>query len=387
MNATLKKTAAIVAFACAGFSTVTQAATIGSTDVKFSGYIKVDAIASNYSEGSLATGNLNRDFYVPALIPVTGNDEGAQLDIHARQSRFRFTTNTATEEGDTITGVLEFDMLATPNGNDRISSSWTPRIRHAFVKYKNWTIGQTWSTFMDVGALPESLDFIGTTDGTIFDRQALVRYTNGAWEFSAENPETTITPFGGGARIVADDNILPDMVARYTFKQDWGYIKVAGLFRQLSYDDGVSIDEDETSIGISVSGKVMLGNGDDIRFSVSTGGGLGRYIGLNTANGAVINAAGELEAIDSTGYTIAYRHSWNEQTRSNFMFSALDVDNDTNLTGMSVTESTYSARANLLYSPTKAITVGAEYAFAKRETEGGLEGDMNRLQLSAKYAF
>ncbi|WP_100643697.1 DcaP family trimeric outer membrane transporter [Alteromonas facilis] len=387
MNATLKKTAAIVTLACAGVGTSAHAANIGGTDVKFSGYIKVDAIASNYSDGTLASGNLNRDFYVPALIPVGGNDEGSQLDIHARQSRFRFTTSTATDEGDTITGVLEFDMLATPNGNDRISSSWTPRIRHAFFSYKGWTIGQTWSTFLDVGALPETLDFIGTTDGTIFNRQALVKYSSGNWEFAAENPETTVTPFGGGGRIVADDNITPDLVARYTFKQDWGYIKVAGLMRQLAYDDGVSIDDSETSFGISVSGKVSLGGGDDLRFAVNTGSGLGRYIGLNTANGAVINANGDLEAIDSFGYTIAYRHMWDDKTRTNITFAALDVDNQTDLTGTAVTESTYSTRINLLYSPTKAITVGAEYAFAKRETEGGLEGDMNRVQFSAKYAF
>ncbi|MDM7862336.1 DcaP family trimeric outer membrane transporter [Alteromonas sp. ASW11-36] len=387
MKAAIKKTASIVALTCAGLSGTATAANLAGTDVKFSGYIKLDAIVSNYSEGSLATGNLNRDFYVPALIPVNGLDEGAQMDIHARQSRFRFTTSTATEEGDTITGVLEFDMLATPNGNDRISSSWTPRIRHAFMKYKNWTIGQTWSTFMDVSALPETLDFIGVTDGTIFDRQALVRYTSGAWEFAAENPETTVTPFGGGGRIVADDNVTPDLVARYTHKADWGYLRVAGLLRQLAYDNGDNIDSTDTSIGISVTGKINLDNGDDLRFMLNTGQGLGRYIGLNTANGAVIDANGELQAIDSFGYAIAYRHVWNEKMRSNFTFSALDVDNDTALTGLGVTQKTYSARANLLYSPTKAITVGGEIAFANRETEGGLEGDMNRIQFSAKYAF
>ena len=73
---------------------------------------------------------------------------------------------------------------------------------------------------MDVGALPETVDFIGVTDATIFDRQPLVKYTNDAWEFALENPETTVTPNGGGGRIVADDNNVPDFVARYMSKQD-----------------------------------------------------------------------------------------------------------------------------------------------------------------------
>jgi len=69
------------------------------------------------------------------------------------------------------------------------------------------------------------------------------------------------------------------------------------------------------------------------------------------------------------------------------MFSAYEADNDIELTGDSVTDSTYSTRVNLLYSPTKVLTFGAEYAYAHREVESGLEGDMNRIQVSAKYAF
>ncbi|MBT0588160.1 DcaP family trimeric outer membrane transporter [Alteromonas oceanisediminis] len=385
MNNIMKKTA--FAFLCTTAAATIQANVLARTDVNFSGYVKVDAIASMYTEGSLDSGNLNRDFYIPALIPVTGGDEGAQLDLHARQSRFRFTTNTPTDEGDTITGVIEFDMLVTPAGDDRISSSWTPRVRHAFMKYKNWTVGQTWSTFQDVGTLPETLDFIGVTDATIFNRQALIRYTSGAWELALENPETTVTPNGGGGRIVADDSIVPDVIARYTHKSDWGYLKIAGLLRQLSYDDGESIDSNETSYGISITTKINFANGDDVRIMLNGGKGLGRYIGLNTANGAVLDSNGELSSIDSLGYAIAYRHVWNDTMRSSVTFSALEIDNDIAFTGAAVSESTYSTRVNLLYSPTRAITVGAEYAFAHRETEGGLAGDMNRLQLSAKYAF
>ncbi|MFC3094220.1 porin [Alteromonas sediminis] len=383
-----KRTLLTAAIAAAGLGMAPAAsANFADTKVKFSGYIKADAMFSNYSEGPLASQNLGRDFYIPGLTPVSGNEEDSQFDAHIKQSRFRFTTQTKTEDDKVITGVLEFDFLVTPGGNERVSNSYVPRIRHAFIKYGNWTVGQTWSTFQDVGTLPETLDFVGVTDGTIFNRQALIKYSAGGWELALENPEATITPFGGGSRIVADDNFVPDIVARYTFKQDWGYIKVAGLARQLTYDDGGTIDDSVTGFGLSVTSKVNFDNGDDLRLMFNTGSGMGRYIGLNTANGAVIDAAGELEAIDSTGYAIAYRHVWNEKMRSSITFSALDIDNDTALTGTGVTESTYSTRVNLLYSPTKAITVGAEYAYAKREVENGIEGDMNRLQFSAKYAF
>lgn len=389
MTNNMTKTAQAISLSlCIGAASLAaQAATIGDTTVKFSGYIKADAIVSNYSDGTLESGSIGRDFYIPSLTPVGQSDQGTQFDAHIRQSRFRFTTLTPTEEGDTITGVLEFDMLTTPSGDDRISNSYTPRIRHAFISYKGWTVGQTWSTFMDVRILPETLDFIGTTDGVIFDRQPLVKYQTGSWEFALENPETTITPQSGSGRITADDNALPDAVVRYTHLADWGHVAVAGLLRQMSYDDGADIDSTEVSVGVSVTSKIKLGETNDIRLSFSTGSGLGRYLALNAANGAVVTPNNELEAIDSMAYSVAYRHVWNQKMRSNFTYSAFDADIDLNLMSAASTEKTYSVHANLIYQPTAKISVGGEYAFAKRELASGLEGDMNRVQFSLKYDF
>lgn len=382
------KIAPTIALIFAGMSSVgtTHANVFDKTNVTFSGYIKADAMFSSYSDGTLGSGSIGRDFYIPSLTPVGGQEEDTQYDAHIRQTRFRFTTNTDLSSGDKITGVLEFDFHATPDGNERISNSYEPRIRHAFIKYKNWLIGQTWSTFQDVRTLPESIDFIGVTDGTIFDRQVMVRYTQGGFEIALENPETTVTPFGGGARIVTDDNSMPDLAARYTVKGDWGHVAVAGLLRQLSYVSGDTIDTNESSYGISLTGKFNFGQ-DDLRVMANFGSGLGRYLALNAANSAVLDANNELQAIDSTGITIAYRHLWSEQWRSNLMYSAFSADNDIALTGTAVTKETYSARANLLYSPSKELTFGAEYAYAKREVESGADGDMSRIQFSAKYVF
>ncbi|MEP4888395.1 MAG: DcaP family trimeric outer membrane transporter [Aliiglaciecola sp.] len=384
-----KITAAITLALGTLYGTATNANLLDKTNVKFSGYLKADAMFSSYSDGTIASGSIGRDFYLPSLTPVGGVEESTQFDAHVKQSRFRFTTSTDLDSGDKVVGVLEFDFQATPDGNERVSNSYEPRIRHGFIKYNDWLIGQTWTTFLDVKALPETLDFIGSTDGTIFIRQVMVKYSTGNFEVSLENPETTVSPFGGGTRIVTDDNPVPDLAARYTFKGDWGHFAVAGLLRQLSYVDkqgGNDIDTSTTSAGISLTAKFNLGQ-DDIRIAANYGQGLGRYIALNAVNGAVLNADNELEAIDSMGFSIAYRHIWDTQWRSNFTYSMFSADNDTALTGLSTTKETYSARANILYSPSKELTFGAEYAYAKRELETGADGDMSRLQFSAKYAF
>lgn len=388
-NSILKSALAVsLALGVSAVSLNAQADMLQGTDVKFSGYFKVDAMFSNYSDGSLSAQNLGRDFYVPSLTPVGGAEESTQFDAHAKQTRFRFTSNTKTDEGDSITGVLELDFLVTPGGNERVSNSYVPRVRHAFISYQGWTVGQTWTTFQDFKTLPESLDFVGTTDGVVFGRQALVKYTTGAWEFALENSESTITPFGGGARIVSDDGAVPDAIVRYTHNADWGHLSVAGIVRQLNYENvGEAIDDSVTSAGISINSKIKVGEKDDIRLSLTTGSGLGRYVALNAVNGAVLDANKNLETIDSTAYSVAYRHVWNNKMRSNFSYSALTVDNDTSLTGLSATKSTYSVSANLLYSPTAKITVGGEIKQATREIESGADGDMTRVQFSMKYAF
>lgn len=391
----LKKNSLVVAIAgvLAVSALPAQAASLENTDIKFGGYLKADAMWSNFSEGDVSGDSIARDFYVPGSTPVKGDGQGDNVifDAHARQSRFNFKSDTDLGDGNKLTGFLEMDFMATSGGNERVSNSYSPRLRHAFLKYNNLLVGQTWSTFQDVKTLPESVDFIGSTDGTIFVRQTQIRYSLGNLELAAENPETTVTPNGGGDRIETDDNKIPDLVARYTFKGDWGHLSLAGMARELAYNnkqDGFAkIDDSIMGYGISATSKLVFGNGDDIRLMANFGSGLGRYMGLNTANGAVIDSNNQLEAIDSYGLSAAYRLNWSDQWRSNFIVSTFSADNDINLTGTGVTRSTQSARVNLMYSPVPKVTFGGELAYANREEETRNDGDLTRVQFMAQYKF
>lgn len=360
------------------------------TEFTYGGYIKLDALLTMTDDGTLGPQNLARDFYIPSLTPIGGIDEDTQFDFHGKQTRFFFGTDTKLDNGETISTKIEFDFLVTPGGNERISNSYVPRMRHAFIKYGNWLFGQTWTTFQDVGALPETVDFVGVTEGTTFGRQAMIRYTNGNFNIAIENPETTVTPFGGGGRIVADDNAVPDLAANYAFKMDNGnYVKVSALMRQLSYSNassGGTIDDTASSTGVSLSGRFNFGK-DNLKFMLTTGSGLGRYVGLNFVNGAVLDASGQLETIDSTSGFIAWHHPWGDGWRSNFTYSMIDVDDNVALTGTGISSSASTFRANLMYSPVPKLTFGVEYSMTNRENAGGQEGDMSRLQFGAKYAF
>ncbi|WDD99632.1 DcaP family trimeric outer membrane transporter [Thalassomonas actiniarum] len=361
---------------------------VNDTEFAFGGYMKVDAFWSDFSDGSLASNNIGRQFYVPSTVPVCESqdceDGATTFDGHTRATRFNFSTLTHID-GHKVKTFLEMDFLATPGGNELVSNSYSPRLRHAFISYDNWLVGQTWTTFQNTGALPESLDFLGPAESTIFERQAMVRYSYGNWQFSLENPESLVMNNGGNGRIDCDDSSLPDMVARYNHDAGWGQLSVAALLRQLKIDDA-NYDSTTSAYGVSVAGKIKLG-ADDIRFMGSYGSGMGRYIGLAITSDAVLDDKGDLEAIDSYGGFVAYRHLWNEKLRSTLSYSTFSADNKIEYTGRSATKSADSIHLNLIYSPIKPLSIGVEYIRANRELENGYDGDLDRLQFSAKYVL
>ena len=388
---TLNTLAAAVALALtAGAAQANNGFKVGDTEVTYGGFIKLDMMYNETSDGEISN-FVGRDFYVPSLTPVSANGSStSRFDAHARQSRFFFGTSTDLGNGEKMVGRLEFDMMTSNNLNDeRTTNGYSPVIRHAFVTYKNWTVGQTWSNFMDLQSLPDTLDFVGNADAAVFIRQAQVRYTSGNFSIALENPESTVGQFGTGSRLTTDDNATPDLTVGYNFKTDNASFRLGGLLRQIAIDDG-TFDDTVNSYGVSFSVKYNFANKKDIRFTLNNGKGLGRYVGLNTINGAVLTGttnAAELEAIDVTTFSVAYRHLWNDKWRSTFLYSMLSADNETALTGTGVTKATHSYSANALYQFNPKFMMGLEYKFANREVESGLDGDMHRIQFSAKYDF
>ena len=357
------------------------------TSFVLTGYAKTDGLWTDTPDGEIAENTSGRDYYVPGSTPVGGEDEGVDFDAHAKQTRINFGTDTILEGGDKLSTRFEIDFFGSATGNQRVTNTYAPVMRHAYVQWREWLVGQTWSNFQDAAVLPDSVDFIGSTDGTVFVRQPQVRFTRGGLALSVENPQTTITPFGGGTQIETDDSSIPDLTARYTWKGDWGHFSVAGLGRELKYETtGVgAIDASTWSGAASLSGKFNIGK-DDIRYML-LGGNLGRYVALNFTNDAVLDGDGDLETIDGLAGFIAYRHLWSPKWRSNLYYAFGDYDNEVSLTGTAVNKSSESWTFNTWYTPLPKLDIGAEYRHATRELESGADGVLDRLQFTTKYSF
>lgn len=371
---------------------VTDGFKVGGTTVRINGYVKLDVLASRFSGGDPAANTLVNDYYFPAQIPVGGVSEGVNVTTSVRETRFFFRTDTPVGEK-SLTSHLELDFLDTnTGGNQRVSNSFVPRVRRAFISYGGWTLGQDWSTFQNPSALPERIDFIGPTEGTVFERQPLIRYKHGIFTFAIENPETTATL--GTTSAEADDDVAPDFVARVDKKTRLGTFAAAGIARVLKVDNSAApvpfgtpgtIKGTEFGWGISVSGIHEFGP-SRLTWNGTFGEGLGRYLGLNIRDDVVVSAAGEIDAPFMYSGFVSYRYAFTPKfkaigTLSGFMSDTPDF------ASLALTKSIWSANLDLLYNPWKPLSLGVGYRFAKRTLENSLDDTLNRLQFSAQYNF
>lgn len=363
----------------------------GDTTIKIGGFIKTTAMFSRYDSGDLATGSLGRDFYLPSQIPVGGVREHTDSDFVAKQTRLTLSFNGASGVG----GYIEGDFQTTPgSGSERTTNGYNFALRRAYVTYGNWLFGQDWTTFQNVAALPESTDFVGPTEGTVFVRQPQVRYTKKFKDgytlaVALENPETaSITPTSP-TMIENDDDRVPDVTARLSISKPFGDFAIALLARQLSVDNG-TVGDTATGYGASVSGKVPFGakKQHDVRFMLTGGDGIGRYVGLNFAPDVVYagTAGAKMETVDITSGFAAVKIGWSPRVRSTFAASFLEADYPVG-SPATASKSAQSLAANLFFTPAKGLDLGIEVRAGERELVNGLKGKLDRIELAAKYAY
>ncbi len=372
-----------------------------TTTYKFGGYAKFDAMFSSYSDATPTQNSLMRQFYYAPQIPVGdgSGDSDMTADFQARETRINFRADTTTPGGDSISAFIEMDFFTHGDGNEIVSNSFSPRLRHAFLKYNNWTFGQTWSTFQDVAALPEALDFVGPAESTTFIRQAMIRYTTGGLELAVENPESFVagapSPFPPGTGVATPRpgyDTIPDLIGRYTFNfgDKGSYFKIAGLYRSLKvYQDENGSQADATAWGVSASTKWVFGGGADLRAMVTVGDGVGRYIGLGFVRDGYIDDAGDIATAEALAYFVALRIPFGKW-RTNIMYGSTTIDYDSDVLAAGLNDNGWSFHWNLIYNILPKLDVGAEIIYAEREVVGPVgnpSGDFTRFQFSAKYAF
>lgn len=355
----------------------------GGTTYSVNGYVQLDGIYD-------FKGDQGRSVDMTAL-PLAGSAGAARkgtTTFSARTSRLNFQTATPLD-GATIKTRVEFDFF-TAEGSETFTNSAHPRLRHAYGEVGNWLAGQTWSTFMDVDSLPETLEFTGPS-GQVFIRQPLLRYTLATGDKSSlalavENPQSDSRDAGGA--VTAQDR-GPDLAANWTTTGDWGQLSLRGLVRPLRAEDGSGANQASTTgYAAGVSGIFKLGAADSVLYQFNAGKGAGRYI-QDTNPAAAYNASpATLSAQKSVGGFLGLQHSWGGSARSTLVYGMTRNDNDPGFGAIAgLNKSTSEVHANLIYSPYKRVDVGLEYVWGERKQEDGQKGELSRLQGAVKFSF
>ncbi|MFA7587915.1 MAG: DcaP family trimeric outer membrane transporter [Novosphingobium sp.] len=370
----------------------------GPTTIRLGGYIKLIAANTRYSDGEVATNSLGRDFYLPQAIP-TGNGPSSRVqDFTAKQSRFwlNFATDVG---GHSVKGYLETDFQTSPGtqGSQRTTNGYNLALRRAYMQFDRWTIGQDWTTFQYTGALPESTDYLGGAEGTVFVRQPLVRYSAPLGDgmtlhISAENPESGTATLGTATLIENGDDSMPDFAARLAYVGAPGELSLAGLARQVRVDNA-GVADSVAGWGVSGAGKLYLDDdkSSDLRFMATYGHNIGRYVGLNFAPDAVFDpATGKLGSVRTFAALAALRIALAPRLRANLMGSFQRVSYAGSLSRLGLAgynRQAWSGAANLFYSPMKNVDLGIEYRHGERELVSGAQGALDRVEFAAKYSF
>lgn len=296
----------------------------------------------------------------------------------AQTSRFGFETSTPTSHGSFNTKI-EADFYSYGPGNrNRL------RLRQAYGEYGGWLIGQTWSTFMDLDDLPETVDFNGPI-GAPFSRRAMIRYTYGdaragyKLSFAAEDPQDQAAL---GAIASANER-MPQLVARFDKSFDWGAVNVRALAHEKR-----SATETKHGYGFGVGGSYKLTDKDLL---------MGQYTLVNGdvdqlygSNGYAIDATtGAITFDKNQGLVLGYSRTFSDQLRGSFVLGF----NRSNATLAAIDPTLPNNRTlgqlfvNLIYSPIKNVELGGELIYGQRKTFVGDTGTMSRFDLMGRYSF
>jgi hypothetical protein len=334
---------------------------------------------------------------LPSSPDEFGRDHNTFVSV--RQTRFGVRSSVPTELGELKT-LFEFNLFGT--GPD--VGQTTFRLRHAWGELGALGAGQTWSVFTDPDTFPKTLEFFGPT-GLAWFRNVQLRWTpmvgTHTVQLALERPGAS-----GDEGIYADrielDNIrprfpVPDFTAAYKYTHSWGYVRAAGLFRRIYWDDvlddPLELSGDATGWGFNLSSNIKATPNDLIRVAFVFGEAIQNYMNDSPIDiGIVNNFSNPITPIlgkplPIVGLSAFVDHTWNEHFISTLGYSRQDNDNPEGQRPSAFRDGQY-ALGNVQYLPVPNVMMGGELQWGRRQNfSDGFESDGFKIQFSFKYNF
>ena len=360
---------------------------LGSEDTTMflGGKVTLDTIYLHPANGQNGGSNSNDQFFNANDIPTSREGEESELTLTARNSKFWIKTRTAQVNEKPLMTLLEVDFWGS-SGTETNSNSHNIRLRHAYMIYNGWTLGQTNSLF--VGSSKPHTLLAPVND--VFMRQPLISY---AKEFdksrlaiSFEEPESVIMTQDGVKKAVNDDR-FPDVVLKFQHNTARSESSLSLLGRELRIDkeNQSSITDTAFGYGYNLTSHIQTYDENGFTFGLVGGKGIGRYMATSFFPSAVINEEGKLEAQFSWGADIAYEHWISNNLHLNMALGQIETDNVLEID--SINKSAWSGHLGLQYNPLKKFLLAVEYLHAERTLQNDESFSLDRGYLRVSYNF
>lgn len=351
-----------------------------ASGAEFNLYGNIRADASYQAEGGSAARMYNQINAVPLEGVGERNDE---FKSTLAATRLGMDFKAPVGAGDkALSGKVEVDFLGGASFDNL-------RIRHAYISYANWLIGQTWSNFAVPDYIPETVDALVYAGGSI-KRTPQVRYT------STISPETNLVfavEDPKDATITGIKQRLPALTARLNHKFADNLTVSA---RAMGNEKRVNEDE-KTAWGVGLGAKYEFVPGTSFKADYYHVKGDSSFVSY--ANPGVVTAAnGDLLQSEFDSITVGLTQQFNDKLRGTIGYGYMNFDQDNgylaapglNLTA--VNKDLWQAWANVFYNPTKPLSFGLEYVYGEREAlgaapNGSTKGEDNRINAVAIYNF
>jgi len=339
------------------------------------------------------------DVMRPTKLPVVDNGfgESGNTSFSVRQTRFGIKSFIPTDMGELKT-QFEWELFGT--GVD--AGQTTLRLRHAYGELGQFGAGQTWSPFMDIDVFPNSIEYWGPS-GMAFFRNVQARWMpkqgDSRITIAIERPGASADQGEYADRVELANVVprfpVPDLSAEWRHAGNWGYVELAGIAREIAWDDldptGPDISDEVIGWGLHASSNIKFSN-SVIRLSVLHGEGIQNYM-----NDAPEDIGTEPDpdnpgfpkgvAIPVTGVVAFLDHNWNSKWATSIGYSMVDIDNTEGQLPSAFKRGDY-ALVNALYTPVPNLMLGPEVQWIQRENKGGGDKTDNvAVQFSFKYSF
>ena len=285
---------------------------------------------------------------------------------------------------------LDFD---TPVGDDKVggkvevdfaSASESLRIRHAYVTYNNWLLGQTTSNFLSSHA-PEMIDF-NTNMGGGTTRIPQVRYNYKL----APTTQLLVAMERGGSTATASTvkYSLPVLTGKVIqgFADGKGTASARALIEQYKDETG---KDDKTGWGVAAGMNYQVSPPLKVSVDVSHVVGNSNYLyGSNSAY-YIDPVSKNIEQNKFNAVQLGATYKFSPQFRSTLAYGGMYADDGSDYARLNTAanEKVQQAWINFIYSPATPIDLGVEYVNGKRDTFAGNSYKDNRFGLMAKYSF